>query len=189
MLLLAGLVACAPVPTRTGPAGADAAQAARELAFAGRRDWAFTGRVALANGDTGGTGRIDWSQHGNDFDVRLAAPVTRQSWRLVREHGIVRLEGLEGGTREGPDAEALLLEATGWRLPVAAMAEWVRGLRGPGTAVVGIDAQGRPASLDQAGWHVEYRDWDASAPPLPLRMHASQGTASVRVVIDRWTAP
>jgi outer membrane lipoprotein LolB len=189
LLLLLGLAACAPVPTRTAPAGAEAAQAARELALADRRDWSFSGRVAVANGDNGGSGRIDWVQHGDDFDVRLSAPISRQGWRLVREHGVVRLDGLEGGPREGQDAEALLLEATGWRLPVAAMASWVRGLRGPGPAQVEVDGQGQLASLDQAGWHVEYRAWDASSPPLPLRIQAHQGTASVRVIVDGWTVP
>ena len=194
VVLVAVLGACAGGPSvrpsDVSAVNAEAAQSARELAFAGRRDWAFTGRVAVANGDNGGSGRIDWTQHGDDFDIRLSAPITRQSWRLVRAQGIVRLEGLEGGPREGQDAEALLMEATGWRLPVTSMAGWVRGLRGMEPAEVTGGPEGLPATLDQAGWHVEYRDWDTSAaPPLPRRVFASHGQASVRLVIEQWTAP
>ena len=190
LLLVVALGACAGPAVRPSTVNAEAAQAARELAFAGRDDWAFVGRVAVANGDNGGSGRIEWTQHGDDFDIRLSAPITRQSWRLVRAHGIVRLEGLEGGVREGQDAEALLLEATGWRLPVASMAGWVRGLRGPEPADVTGSAGGLPATFDQAGWHVEYRDWDAATtPPLPRRVYASHGQASVRLAIEQWTAP
>jgi outer membrane lipoprotein LolB len=189
VLSLTLLSACAGTGVRPSAAAAEASQAARELALAGRQQWAFTGRVALANGDNGGSGRIEWTQDGDDFDIRLSAPITRQSWRVVREHGLVRLEGLEGGTREGEDAEALLLEATGWRLPVAAMAAWVRGLRGPGQATVTGDPLGLPASLAQAGWQVEYREWDAATPPLPRRIYATKGQASVRLVVEQWTAP
>jgi outer membrane lipoprotein LolB len=183
------LVGCAPVPVRTLPATAEAAQTARELAFAERRTWAFTGRVAVANGDDGGSGRIDWRQEGDDFDIRLTAPVTGQGWRLHREHGVVILDGLAGGPRQGNDAETLLLEATGWRLPVAAMSAWVRGLRGPGSAELGGDARGLPATLVQSGWQVEYRAWTDTAPPLPLKLNASQGRATVRLAVDAWTVP
>jgi outer membrane lipoprotein LolB len=189
MLGMAWLAACAPVPVRTGAPGIEAAQVARELAFAGRRDWSFTGRLAVANGGDGGSGRIDWRQAGEDYDIRLSAPVTHQGWRLHREHGRVILDGLPGGPREGNDAEALLLEATGWRLPVADMAYWVRGLRAPGMAQLTGDASGRPAMLEQAGWRVEYRAWSADAPPLPLRITAGQGDASVHLAVDAWATP
>lgn len=188
-LALTLLAACAAPATRPSGVSAESAQAARELAFAGRRQWAFAGRVALANGDNGGTGRIEWAQDGDDFDIRLSAPITKQSWRLVRAHGIVRLEGLEGGVREGQDAEALLLEATGWRLPVASMSAWVRGLRGPGQALVAVDPLGLPETFAQSGWKVEYREWDQAMPPLPRRVYASHGQASVRLVVEQWTAP
>jgi outer membrane lipoprotein LolB len=189
VLVLVLLGACAPAPVRAPAAGAEAAQAARELAFAGRRTWAFTGRVAVANGDDGGSGRIDWRQDGDDFDIRLTAPITGQGWRLHREHGLVILDGLAGGPRQGNDAEALLLEATGWRLPVAAMSAWVRGLRGPGTAELAGDPRGLPATLLQAGWQVEYRAWTDTQPPLPLKLHATQGRATVRLAIDAWSVP
>ena len=118
-LALAGLLGgCAQAPVR--PAVVDAArseqaQAAREQALSTRTAWGFVGRLAVSTDGRGGSGRIEWTQDGDDFDVRLLAPVTRQGWRLHRAGGVVRLEGLEGGPREGTDAEALLFEATGWR--------------------------------------------------------------------------
>ncbi|MFB8831670.1 lipoprotein insertase outer membrane protein LolB [Azotobacter sp. CWF10] len=39
-----------------------------------------------------------------------------------------RLEGLAGGPRDGEDAQQLLLEATGWDIPVNQLPEWIRGL-------------------------------------------------------------
>lgn len=131
VLLLAG---CAAGPGVRGaaPAPVDATaaaevQAARETWLTTHRDWSVTGRVAIKRADKGGSGRIDWTQRGDDFDVSLAAPVTRQTWRLSGTPGQVRLEGVDGGPRTGADAGQLLLDATGWEIPVQALAYWIRG--------------------------------------------------------------
>lgn len=186
------LGACARAPVRPTPVvdavRSEAAQAAREAELASQRSWRFVGRIAVSTDGRGGSGRIEWAQDGDDFDVRLSAPVTRQGWRLHRAQGRVRLEGLEGGVREGTDAEALLLEATGWRLPVADMAAWVRGVRGEGSpATVDSDTQGRPIRIGQSGWQVDYPAWNEDAPALPTRVQAARGEAKVRLAIETWS--
>jgi len=186
LLLLAG---CAPTQPRPEAAANETAQLGREARLAQQPDWGFRGRVALSQGDNGGNAGIRWRQRGDDFDIELSAPVTRQSWRL-RSHGTqVSLEGLEGGTRTGTDAEALLLEATGWRIPVAAMSAWARGMRAPGEAELGSDPQGLPANLLQQGWTIEYRGWFPQDPPLPQKVFARQDSASVRLVVEAWDPP
>jgi outer membrane lipoprotein LolB len=190
LALVVAVAACAPAPIRpSGAAGDDAAQARREQALAAQPDWTFSGRVAVSQAGDGGSARIDWTQRGQDYEIRLAAPVTRQSWRLSRTGGLARLEGLDGGPREGADAEALLLEATGWRLPVDRLAAWVRGARAPGAAELSSDPLGRPALIRQDGWTVEYRGWDEATPARPLRVFADRDTARVRLVVERWSIP
>lgn len=192
LALCLALAACAPAPVRpvAGPAAGDeAAQSRREASLAAQRDWSFSGKIAVSQAGDGGSARIDWTQRGGDFDIRLAAPVTRQGWRLSRTGATARLEGLPGGPREGADAEALLLDATGWRLPVDRLAAWVRGARAPGTAEFESDPAGRPSLIRQDGWTVEYRAWDAADPARPLRVFADRDTARVRLVVDRWSAP
>ena len=183
------LQACAPMPVRPGNAENDAAQQARETALAQQPAWSFAGRVAVSQGSNGGSGRIEWRQNGADFDIKLSAPITRQSWHLSRQDGLVTLAGLEGGIRQGEDAEALLAAATGWRIPVAAMAAWVRGARAAGPGEVSFGPEGLPASIEQQGWAVEYRSWNSASPPLPLKVFARQDQASVRLVIEAWDAP
>jgi outer membrane lipoprotein LolB len=190
LLLPFALAACAPVAPRPPALAVEAAQQAREAALARHADWAFHGRVAISQGEQGGNAGIRWRQHGADFDIELSAPVTRQSWRLTSRAGQVTLAGLEGGARRGTDAEALLLEATGWRIPVAAMAAWARGARGQGSsAEYSSDALGRPATLVQDGWSVEYRGWFPGEPPLPQKVFVRQGEARVRLVVEAWDAP
>lgn len=197
--LLAGafgglLAACAGQPIRQGPAVATSealhGQAARVAVLAQHPRWSLQGRVGLSNGRNGGSGRIDWRQDGARYDVSLSAPITRQSWRLSGDDHWARLDGLEGGVRQGADAEALLREATGWVIPVSALSAWVRGAAAPALpeGAMAFDAQGRLSELRQGGWTIDYSDWRQTGLGigLPHRLNANQGDAKVRLVIDTW---
>jgi outer membrane lipoprotein LolB len=184
------VAACAQAPIRPASGSGAGGQAAREAALRAETTWAFAGRVAIEHGGRAGNARIDWKQRGEDFEITLSAPVTRQSWRLVREAGRARMEGMEGGVREGGDAEALLLESTGWRIPVASLTAWVRGARASAaTARLEYSPQGLPSVLVEDGWTVEYRAWGEGAPPLPTRLFARHEQSSVRLAIERWSTP
>lgn len=191
--LALALAACATTPVRTGPAvpeaAAEAAQQAREAALRAEAAWSLGGRIAVSNGRDGGSGRLEWRQMGERFEVALSAPVTRQSWRLSGDPAQARLEGLEGGPRTGPDAAALLRSATGWDIPVVALADWVRGARADalGPASIHYDHAGRPARIEQGGWTIDYAWPTTSLEPLrPARVDARRGEARVRLVVDQW---
>ncbi|WP_226470313.1 lipoprotein insertase outer membrane protein LolB [Luteimonas panaciterrae] len=187
------LAACTTTPRRGGqvpPQGVLADAGAREAARATRlraiSDWSFTGRIAVSNGRNGGSGRIEWRQQGDRYEVALSAPITRQSWRLTGGPDGARLEGLEGGTRQGPDAAGLLFQATGWNIPVTALADWLRGLQAQGAAEPKIEPgwDGRPVKIEQAGWGIDY-EWPKQG-DLPKRLDARRDRARVKLVVDTW---
>lgn len=194
LMLTALLAACAGPGVRPGaPAGqavpaADAAEreAARSARVRAAGDWSLSGRIAVSNAGKGGSGRIEWSQRGAGFDVALSAPVTRQSWRLAGAPGSARLEGLDGGPREGADAAELLFQATGWDIPVAALGDWLRGLPAGdgGDARIAPGPDGRPQSIAQGGWTIAY-EWPARG-DLPSRLDARRDSARVRLIVDQW---
>lgn len=190
-VLLLALAGCA-TPRGSGPAvapaEAQARQAAREQALAPQTRWGLEGRIAVSTGDQGGSGRIEWRQNGPRYEVALSAPVTRQGWRLAAGPDGARLEGLEGGPRTGPDAAAVLREATRWDIPLDALPHWLRGLpTRPAAARLGFAADGRLARIEEGGWTIDYA-WPADpAASLPSRIDARRDAARVRLAIDRWT--
>ena len=163
-----------------------AARLASDAAGGREATWSMQGRAAISTGKQSGNARIDWRQRALDgYNVTLSAPVTRQSWQLEVDGATATLRGLEGGPRTGPDAALLLREATGWDIPVASMAWWLRGWPAPGTTpsryVFG--PAGALIGLEQDGWRIDFtRTGDA----LPTRINAERGESRVRLVIDQW---
>lgn len=185
LLLVAG---CAQQPVRPTPVTSTASQDEREAGLSKIDAWSFDGRLAISQAGQGGNARVQWRQQGEDFDIRLSAPITGQSWHLRRQQGQATLEGMEGGPRQGEDAERLLLDATGWQIPLAAMTDWVRGARADGPSELSLDAHGLPAALVQGGWTVEFHGWTPDDPALPEKIFARKAQASVRLVVERWNA-
>lgn len=202
--LAVSLSACVSLDTRKAPAAPDvvtAVSAAAQQAEAARVDalraqpaWSFQGRVAVSKGRNGGSGRIDWQQQARQYVVSLSAPVTRQSWTLSGDSGnrSGRLDGVDGGPRQGEDAQQVLLEATGWDIPVNQLPDWVRGLVAEGATAaeqIDRDAEGRPRRVRQMGWDIQFRDWypaEGDRPVLPRRIEAVNGDAKVRLLVDGW---
>ncbi|MEI7036010.1 lipoprotein insertase outer membrane protein LolB [Fulvimonas yonginensis] len=182
-LLLAG---CAPAPVRRAPdQAALAAQAAREERLAGVDRWTLEGHLAVSDGRDGGSGSLTWTQDGERYDFELRAPITGKSFRLRGGPDGARLEGVEGGTLHGADAETLMRKALGWEVPLADLRAWVLGLRAPGPARLRFGEHDLPSLLEQDGWTVDYRAWDlARQPPLPQKVFASRPPYRVKLSID-----
>ncbi len=187
LLLLAG---CAVQREKPVPADAHllAGQAAREAALSAHPAWSLRGRLGVSDGKDSGSGSLDWTQDGADFRFSLHAPVTGKTWLLSGSPGHVVLEGVRDHPVAGVDAAALLERELGWRVPVAELVDWVRGLRAPGSARIAFRTDGLPAQIEQSGWSVRYLDYDQTRdPPLPRRIFASRGSWKVRLAVREWT--
>lgn len=186
------LGACAPVPVRTlgtpGTAQQLAAQTAREQRIGAEPDWGIDGRFAASDGRHGGSGSLDWRQTGQQYQLTLRAPITGKTVQLQGGPNGAVLTGVGDQPLAGRDAGEVLREEFGWDVPVADLAWWVRGLRAPGQpAILTFGANGLPATLDQDGWHVDYRGWYAEHyPPMPSKVYASRDPYTVRVLIEVW---
>ena len=184
------LGACAA--PRVRPVAADAAllaaQSAREQALGAHTTWTLRGRLGVSDTRDSGSGSLEWVQDGTQFRFSMHAPVTGKTWVLAGDARHAVLEGLRERPVEGSDAASLLERELGWRVPVAELADWARGLRAGGDAHITFRADGLPAEIEQDGWTVQYLDWDEGRdPPLPSKVFASKGDYKVRLAIREWT--
>jgi outer membrane lipoprotein LolB len=198
VLLVVLLSACQPepkpnIPTVTPPDFLQQ-QSARESNLSRQNVWAFRGRVAVSDGQQAGTVNMRWKQQGENFDIEISVPITRQSWRL-RSVGSQRVQLQAYGltVMEGESAEAVLKQATGWQIPFADLQAWVRGMRADGAAQTAFAPNGLPASFKQNGWFVDYREWNQALLPMPTKVFANTSkngkNASVRLQIESWEMP
>jgi outer membrane lipoprotein LolB len=167
-----------------------AGQTAREQKLAADSNWGLSGRLGVSDGHDGGSGSLEWTQHGAQFRFSVHAPVTGKTWTLSGRPQHAVLEGLRDQPVDGDDAAALLEHELGWRVPVAELAYWVRGMRAALDARIAFGADGLPATIVEAGWTVQYQDYDTTRqPPLPGKVFASKGEYKVRLAIRDWAHP
>ncbi|MBB3227463.1 outer membrane lipoprotein LolB [Luteibacter sp. Sphag1AF] len=179
-----------PLIRQQGDAATLGAQESRERALSGKDHWTVQGKLSVSNGQDGGSGTLTWRQSGDDYDFTVRGPVTGKSFRLSGGPAGATLEGLDGGPQRGADAESLMERALGWKLPMRDLQAWVRGLRADsGPADIAFGADGLPSRIEQDGWQVEYRAWNATLEPaLPTKVFAEHPPYKVRLSIDNWTS-
>lgn len=193
LLLCLGLMSCQPVTKRDNDAANMLRQVEREAVLQQQGQWSFRSRVAISDGTQGGTVKMFWQQQGKQFDIEISLPISNQKYRLRNDGHRVRLESYGLATIEGDSAEAVLMQLTGWRIPFDDMQLWLRGLRSANTTAVEFSPSGLPAKFIENGWVVDYRAWDSSATPMPMKIYANTNhggkSASVRLQIEAWEIP
>ena len=175
---------------------ADAQSASERRAwFRSHPAWHFDGRAALSVNHHGGSIQLSWDERRDGRQIDVLAPLAHQHWRLTTStQGMpARLDGLDSGPREGPDASQLLREATGFVLPIERIADWVRGIDVPKEhARDRVNRQPGPSRMEDGDWRVDYLEWHCAmdhSPSLPRRLRAYNTSAQLRLVIDKWDFP
>lgn len=180
LLLAAGLLSsCAVQP----PAALSARDQIRDFSLAGR----FALRVTLAGQKPQSSGgRLTWTHQNRSDRILLASPLGYGLAELEITPELSRLRSAEGKTRESDDPDGLIEEITGQRLPVTRLPAWLLG-RGGGDARIEPDAIGRPGSLREAGWQVDYIYDDDTPAALPSRLTISRnGEIELKLRVEEW---
>lgn len=188
LLLCALFIAgCTTTPQLTPVSDPDAVWQNHQHNIAALQQWRLKGRIAIQNDHESWFLKVDWQQQPDEYAVLLSGPFS----------GVVRLSGnkdaveLNDGEQsyQAPDAEVLLLEHTGIRMPVNGLRYWLLGLPQPGKKVkdIQLDMQGRMSSLHQDEWQVNvdrYQQYDGKT--LPAKLIIKNHHLQVRLIVDQW---
>jgi outer membrane lipoprotein LolB len=187
-VLALALSACATLPPPLSQEAAEKAWQVHEAQVNKVHQWRLAARLAINTEDEGWNGQLQWRQAPTDFQIAFNAPFGQGALQLTGGEQGVTLQLSDGQTHRASNAEALLYEQLGWRLPVEGLRYWVTGLPAPGQpSVVEYDGQGRLAELRQADWSISYPDYRRiQGIDLPRKVFIENHHLSVRLVIDRW---
>lgn len=201
-LICAGILSlagCTTQPKSTIPSAmasvgnAEAAWSERQRIFAQMQQWQLKGRVGLQLREQSWSFGLDWAQRGNSqYEMQIKNPLTGGLMATVVETGSqVTLKASDGKTYQDTDAERLLAKQLKMNLPLKNLQYWARGIPSPSVAVddVKLDAQGRPTRLQQAGWVIDYPNYDGNdAQALPSKIQLEKASAQVKakLVAKEW---
>ena len=144
----------------------------------------LSGRLAARYGKDGFTGNIAWRHARSADEMLITSALGAGVARIVREGDAVVLTTAEPREYKASDAEELTEQVLGFRLPLAGLADWVRGRasdRNAAKAEYGPD--GRLRSLQERGWKIDYQEY---AGKLPSRMRLTYPDIELRLAISEW---
>jgi outer membrane lipoprotein LolB len=155
------------------------------------RDFAIEARFALRVSPPGQAaessgGRLSWEHRNGDNRILIANPLGYGLAEIETTSTLSRLHTADGKHRESADAEALMEDVTGQRLPITRLPAWLLG-HPEREAHLSRDASGRPARMREAGWQIDYAYDDEAATALPARLTLSRTPdIELRLRIEEW---
>lgn len=166
---------------------------ARRAALQALERWALDGRIAVAAGDNGFSGGLDWAQDGGRADIALSGPMGGTRLRIHVDGASIAVTDEKGAGYTGEEAEQFVADriGPGQKLPVTQMRYWLVGVPAPDAPheeSLGTDE--RLASLAQSGWEVRYdRYATMGTAVMPARIEMTTPGLRLRVVVSDWRLP
>ncbi len=193
LLLVTMLSACAPSLKINSNANVPASWQQQSQQRAHLSEWVLRGRVSIQTQDDGGVVDLIWHQSKQNYSIQLTAPLGAGGIALSTVDNGVMLNSSNGRELFAKDAETLLQNIQGWRLPVSGLRYWLLAMPVPKKNyqfISWLDNQ-QLHVMQQDGWHIEFRQYQQQGNvwlPRKIFMHRLDNTEiDVRIVIRDWT--
>ncbi|MBG6241656.1 MAG: lipoprotein localization protein LolB [Candidatus Symbiopectobacterium sp. Dall1.0] len=125
------------------------------------------------------------------YRLLLTNPFGGTELELRAQPDGIQITDGQGKRYIGKDAEYMLSQLTGMRIPLTNLRQWMIGLPGDAQQFT-LDEHARlsTATLVQNGltWEVKYLGYDDSVtPPLPNALELTQGEQRIKLKMNSWT--
>ncbi|WP_022952574.1 lipoprotein insertase outer membrane protein LolB [Leucothrix mucor] len=164
----------------------------RQQTMNAMQSWDMSGRAALRFKGDGWTFGLNWQQKNKQqYVLQIQNPITGTLVAVLEQSPGKAVLKSQGKVHDGTDAERLLEQQLRVKMPVNGMPYWIRGVMAPQYPVgqVKLDAQGRPTQITQAGWVIDYDNYDGNdfaALPGKVNIARTQDQVNVRVLPRNW---
>ena len=192
---------CAQLPVKSTVISKPATSAAsKEILWKQRQrllvndvNWNLRSKVALRFREENASFGLNWSQKAaQQYVMQITNPITGGLVaRLSRDKSGVSLLSDNGRIYRDTDEERLLQRQAGIHLPIKGMQYWVRGLASPQYRTEGLvlDAYGRPKTLQQAGWKIDYSRYlsnKSNAMPRKVVITRTKDNVYLKMIAKQW---
>jgi outer membrane lipoprotein LolB len=153
--------------------------------------WKIQGRLGVQTEDNGGSLDLFWSQKGEDYSIRLIAPMGQGTILIKGNAQGVRIKTAEG-EQYAENADALLASSLGTKVPVTGLRDWLRGMPMKNKPVIkqSWNEQGQLYKLLQDDWNVEMSNYKRVGESLlPHDFYLSRDDRpelGIRLLIRQW---
>jgi outer membrane lipoprotein LolB len=149
-------------------------------------DFELSGKLALSDGQEGGSGRFTWRQHNLQVEAQFKAPLGQGDWLIEEtDHGASLIVNNEP-PYYAQHAESLIEEVVGWSVPWQALKEWLM-VRPVDENQANIEQTLTSKTITEQGWTIVYdRFQNYPGGCLPHRIMASNPPYSIRLVVRTW---
>jgi outer membrane lipoprotein LolB len=131
---------------------------------------------------------MNWIQHGpNAYQIRLMGPLGSGTVLIDQKGNTITFQ--DGAKKiTSHNADELLAQQTGIKLPVNNLYYWVRGLPAPGPVVAEQrDQNNHLAQLKQSGYTINFAKYTSiKGLDLPALIHLEGNGVMIKVVIQNW---
>jgi outer membrane lipoprotein LolB len=155
------------------------------------RSWEIRGRLGVQTKDTGGSMDLIWQQSGDDFTIRLLAPMGAGNYFIQGEKDGAEIRFPDGTKKRVDNTEDIFEYVLDVKLPASAVRDWIRGLpaRGLPTESIVWNNKGLIDRIKQSGWNIEMRKYSGEKILLPHAMYLSReddSELSIRLLLRQW---
>lgn len=148
----------------------------------------LSGRISFKQGKEAVFGNLRWHHANPEHQITLLSPVGTTVASLVGDGTGFTLTTSDQREFHSTDADALVLQVLGWRIPVNGMQHWVLGRAVPERPASFMrDQNQRLSHLEQDDWNIDYSDYRRlSSVYLPGRIVMKRDDIEIRLFVDTW---
>lgn len=175
---------------RPAPAETPLSTNKREQQILAIQQFSLQASVGIKTPEESLSGNLHWQQDNSTYNARLSNFLGISLFELSEtEQGSAIT--VKGETYSAVDTSTLLLQLSGWSMPLHDMPLWLRGLPGSKSRDIERDEFGRVTAFnltDSTGivWRLEYQGFFPDSLALPKRMLLQSSDSQIKLVIRSW---
>ena len=153
--------------------------------------WEIRGRLGVQTAEQGGAMDIIWKQSGEEFSIRLIAPLGAGTYLVQGDDSYAVIRYPDGTKKTIDDINKVFKSTLDVDLPVTAIKDWIRGLPAAELSTKSISWNEKHLlhRLKQSGWNVEMTRYTGNKIPMPHALYVTRDddeALDVRLLLRQW---